>query len=732
MNKQYILFFVFLSMVFGGLSIQHSYAEERYSSFPSYSPVKTIDPPVIDGSLDEDVWQHVPVMSQPFTSYSPLHGETLPFETHFQMAYDEENLYFAFHAIDPEPDKIKSSFSQRDKMFADDWIGFSFDALGTKQVAYEFLVNPHGIQADIYDSISNGEDVAPDWVWDSAGKITDDGYIVEIRLPFKSIQFASGEHVEMGIILFRKISRIGISGSWPNLNPGESGLNRHAPVILENIGKPSNFEVLPSITFSSNRERKNPDSWHSKDTSEDVGVGISYGITSSISADITVNPDFSQIESDAFQVDVNRRYPIFYTEKRPFFMEDKTLFNLAGTGWNMNTAVHTRKIVDPTWSAKVTGTEGKTSFGILAAEDAWKDPGRSLSHMGDNTRYVIARGKRSLNNSNYIGGIYAGHDFTSGYNHVAGIDGAYRFNSRNYLTFNTLQSISKETAHIDETDGNAAAINYQYSSRNITASAGFEQFSNDFRMDTAFYNRTGIRQINSYVAPQFYPEWAPWLKRVTPSVSGSFLHDLTSGMDDTTVNASLGFSFTRQGNIHISHEYLKEAWANKYFSQSRQRISGYVQARKWLSISGYFNTGTRIYYDPVSPFLGEGNDFGSSVRLQPGSKLLLSFEYDHSDLDNNADNSKVYSMEIYNTRTVYQFNKYFFIREIVQYNSFRKRFLHDFVASFTYIPGTVIHFGYGGISEKNEWVNNKWERGAGEMYEMKRSLFFKASYLYRY
>ncbi|MFC1552169.1 carbohydrate binding family 9 domain-containing protein, partial [Candidatus Latescibacterota bacterium] len=268
MNKHFLFIFIFITIALEGSFLQPICAEETYSSFPSYRPVKTIDPPVIDGSLDEDVWRSAKVMIQPFISYSPLPGETLPFETHFQMTYDEENLYFAFHAFDPEPDKIKSSYTQRDKMFADDWIGFSFDALGTKQVAYELLVNPHGIQADIYDSISNGEDVAPDWVWDSAARITDDGYIVEIRLPFKSIQFASGEHVEMGIILFRKISRIGISGSWPSLNPGESGLNRHAPVILENIRKPSNLEVLPSVTLSNNRDRENPDSWSDPDTSE--------------------------------------------------------------------------------------------------------------------------------------------------------------------------------------------------------------------------------------------------------------------------------------------------------------------------------------------------------------------------------------------------------------------------------------------------------------------------------
>ncbi|MFC1490736.1 sugar-binding protein [Candidatus Latescibacterota bacterium] len=727
--KNKIILFTIINIMLWTMNI---HAEATYSSFPSYRPERTNTPPVIDGALDDDVWSSATVMNQPFSSYSPLFGETLPFETHFQMAYDDENLYFAFHAIDPEPDKIKSSYTPRDQMFSDDWVGFSFDALGTKQVAYELMVNPHGIQADIYDSISNGEDVSPDWVWDSAARITDDGYIVEIRLPFKSIQFASGEHVEMGIILFRKISRIGISGSWPNLNPGESGLNRHAPVILENISKISNIEILPSITFSSNTERQNPESWSSPKTEEDIGVGLSYGITSSTSAELTINPDFSQIESDAFQVDVNRRYPIFYTEKRPFFMEDKTLFNVAGTGGNMNTAVHTRKIVDPAWSAKLTGTEGKTSFGIIAAEDTWNDPNRLFSHLGDNTRYFIARGKYALNKSNYIGGVYSGHDFTGGYNHVAGIDAVYRFNAQNHLTFNTLQSIANETLGDGDTEGNAVMLNYQYSTRRITVSTGFEQYSRDFRMDTAFYNRTGIRQMYGYIAPQFYPDWIPWMKKITPSVSSTSLHDLTTNMDDTSFDAELGFSFTRQGRISISHNYLKEAWADKYFSQSRQRISGSVQARNWLSVSGYFNTGTSIYYDPVSPFIGEGNSYGSSVRLQPGTKFSVSLEYDHSDLDRSSTNSNVYNMDIFNARTVYQFNKYFFIREIVRYNSYRKRLLHDFVASFTYIPGTVIHFGYGGISEKNKWVDNKWEQGIGEMYEMKRSLFFKASYLYRY
>ncbi|MFB0519470.1 MAG: DUF5916 domain-containing protein, partial [Acidobacteriota bacterium] len=382
-------------------------------------------PPRIDDRLDDEVWQSPPLVKE-FISYFPLYGEVLPQKTVIWLAYDSKNLYFAFKCYDTEPEKIKTSITKRDNMFSDDWVGLSLDSLGNKQSSYDLFVNHNGIQGDILNSAIGGEDVSPDFVWYSAGKLTDDRYQAEISIPLRSIRFKSGQEVNMGILFWRRISRLGVSGSWPNIKPGYGLFNIQASLVYRDLKSPLNLELLPSFTYGRNETRENPDSWGEPETFNDIGMGIKYGITSSVTADLTLNPDFSQVESDAFQAEVNRRYPIFYAEKRPFFMEGVDIldFALIPHG-NMYTAVHTRGIVDPGWGAKLTGTLGKTAFGILAAGDQW--PGLALDDEvnpfeGKTAHFTIARGKYSLGGENYIGCLYSGREFAGGYNRVVGGD----------------------------------------------------------------------------------------------------------------------------------------------------------------------------------------------------------------------------------------------------------------------------------------------------------------------
>jgi hypothetical protein len=158
-------------------------------------------------------------------------------------------------------------------------------------------------------------------LWDSAGKITDDGYTVEIRLPLQTIRFSGGDQVRMGIVFFRKISRTGVSYSWPEMLPNSWVFDNPGHLIFDNLKQPRLIELLPSITYGISQTRKAAGAWSPANNKADVGLSAKYGITSNITLDATINPDFSQVESDAFQVEVNQRFPIFYSEKRPFFME---------------------------------------------------------------------------------------------------------------------------------------------------------------------------------------------------------------------------------------------------------------------------------------------------------------------------------------------------------------------------------------------------------------------------
>ena len=185
-------------------------------------------------SLDDDAWSAAPLKTGEWKSYNPLHGDTVPQQTTVWVGYDKDALYFAFRCDDPEPGRIKTSITRRDNIWSDDWVGLSLDALGTGQTSYHLLVNPSGIQLDMINTLAGNEDTSPDWIWDSAGRVDDKGYTVEIRLPLQTIRFGGGADVQMGILFWRRISRTGVSVSWPALEPGSWVFQKHSRLgVLE-------------------------------------------------------------------------------------------------------------------------------------------------------------------------------------------------------------------------------------------------------------------------------------------------------------------------------------------------------------------------------------------------------------------------------------------------------------------------------------------------------------------
>lgn len=202
-------------------------------------PPKISVKPKIDGILDEEIWQILP-LKRDFISYKPRFGDTLPFETLIWMAYDNQNLYFAFVCCDPEPQKIKADFTRRDKMTdgddADDWVGISLDSQGTGKTAFDFYVNPINTKGDDFYSIDKGEDFKQDFAWESGAKKTGKGYQVEICIPLKSIRFKSGKQVKMGILFWRRTARLGMHACWPLSRNMKEISNYYRTVIYKDLG----------------------------------------------------------------------------------------------------------------------------------------------------------------------------------------------------------------------------------------------------------------------------------------------------------------------------------------------------------------------------------------------------------------------------------------------------------------------------------------------------------------
>ncbi len=690
----------------------------------------------IDGNLNEKVWSNKPI-SEEFFTYYPAYGKKLEQETRVWLAYNSDYLYFAFKCLDNEPGKIKTSICRRDEIFSDDWVAAAVDAMGNKQASYEFFVNPNGIQGDLLNSAVSGTNTAPDFVWESAAKITDEGYQVEIAIPLKNIRFKSGKEVKMGILFLRKIARFGSAGAWPAPQPGQTDYNFMAAVIYRDIRHQFKFEALPNFTYYRDVERKNPGEWGERKISTNIGAGIKYGITSSITAEATINPDFSQVESDAFQVEVNQRYPVFYSEKRPFFMEGMDIFDFGIiTGGMMISPVHTRRIVDPRWAGKLSGTAGRMSFALLAANDS--APGHSWANgvnpnEGKDALWAIARGKFNLGSDNSLGFLYSGRYFAGGKNNVIGMDFQYRFFKNARLTLSYLHSQTNEPGEGPVKKGNGLNAMLQYSTLRIDVRAAYERYDNDFVMYSAFRNRTNLSQGIFYIGPNLYikGKGMKWLKRIQPYFQYSKLHDLGTAVDDTSRGLGADMYFSRQGFIGITYNNGKEAWQGRLFSREYLSAFGRVLLFNWFLITCSYRYGDQIYYHPEEPFLGTGHQVITRFVFQPNARLNLDAEWIYNDLYRKADRQKFYTINILNLLTTYQFNKYFFIRAAVRYNDYQKRLLTDFLASFTLIPGTVMHLGYGSLYESKDWRDNQWVPGQGGLLNIKNGLFFKVSYLWQ-
>ena len=694
-------------------------------------------PPLIDGILDDDAWSGTPLPAGTWLSYNPLHGDRIPQQTTVWVAYDADALYFAFRCDDPEPAGIKTSITRRDNIWPDDWVGLSLDALGTGQVAYHLMVNPSGIQLDMVNTIAGYEDTSPDWIWESAGRVNDRGYAVEIRLPLQSIRFNSGDDVRMGILFWRRVSRTGTSVAWPALEPGKWVFEKHARIAFAGLSARPTREVIPSATYSRAADRETPSAW-AVDHTGDLGLSAKWGLTDTVTLDATVNPDFSQVESDAFQVEVNQRFPVYYSEKRPFFMEGAGIFNLAGNAQgdaSMLYAVNTRNIVDPILGAKLTGAIGRVTFASLTAVDQapgrTDDPGDPLA--GQEKLFQVARAQLSLKPGSYAGAIGTFTDLAGRRNVVAGGDISLKVRGSHRLTAFLLGS------RTERPDGGADAgvalqANYAYNSRRVSVSGQVEHYDRAFEMDTAFLNRTGVTDAWVYGDLNFYPDKDrhPWIRRVAPFAFVQAGRDREQDGDEYVAVSGVRLSFTRQGFFRADVLQAREPFRGREFDRLRWRMSGNAQLFRWLRPYGRVNWGDAVYYDEVDPFLGTSVDFGAGALFQPNGRFSEDVEFTRTVFDRPDTGARVYTVNIVNTRTTFQFTKAFALRGIVQYESQRHRVLTDLLGSYEPRPGTVVYAGYGSLYERRRYREPGWIEGEGDYLTTRRGLFLKASYLHRF
>jgi hypothetical protein len=422
-------------------------------------------PPVIDGKLDDEVWKQA-VVFKDFLQTNPGDNIAPSKATEAMIGYDARTFYMAFHCYD-EPDKVRATVAKRDEVFGEDNIRVYLDTFNDQRRAYVLGWNPLGVQADGIMTEGSGTDFSVDIVMESKGILTSDGWTLEVAIPFKSLRYEAGKGKLWGIHIWRNIDRFNDEiDSWmPNSREISSLLSQEGHLTgLEDISTERTLEIIPSVTLSEAGKRVSalsvaqlaanpalldPGRMLNQPIKAEIGVTAKYSLTPTVILDLAINPDFAQVEADQTVVTANQRFPIFFDEKRPFFLEGIDIFRTPIR------AVHTRAIVDPDLAVKLSGKRGKNTFGLLLASD--NAPGNfsederndanslpAIQRFLDKNAYIgILRLKRDIGTGSNIGLLLTSYNFIEKHNQLGGIDGRFKISKQKTFSFQVLGSFSR-------------------------------------------------------------------------------------------------------------------------------------------------------------------------------------------------------------------------------------------------------------------------------------------------
>ena len=673
----------------------------------------------IDGRLDDAGWRRAARIDD-FVEIDP--GDNVPpaARTEAWFTWDSDAFYVALRCHDPDPASIRASITDRDEIFADDWAGVIIDTFDDEQNAYEFLVNPCGVQGDLHRT-RNREDVSFDAVWSSAARRTDTGWEAELAIPFRSIRFPDVPRQRWGVHVFRvrpRASRETIS--WRPVSRDDPCLLCQAGHVegMAHIRRGHGIELLP-YALGSQRAGLEPGAlrWRRDPVLGDAGLGVKYGITPNVTLDATFNPDFSQIESDASQIDANTTFALFFPERRPFFLEGADIFE------TRIAAVYTRSINDPLVAAKVTGKSGRTAFGALVAVDEhtpWVLPFEERSEITTGGRSVstIVRVRRDVLSESHVGLLVTDRRLTSGRGRgtVAGLDARIRLGEAWAADAEVLVSVTREpddaalSAAFDTTrfgnrgehtpafdgerfTGTAMRASVERNGRHLTTSAWYEDFAPTFRADNGFVTSNDFRMGGLWAGWMFYGHDGAWLERVRPQVMagrkfnhrGVFKDEwLAPGFwvrlrGQTNVNGSFLVSSERFSGVRVRGIRRWEFQASTQFSHA---LSGGLSAR----------LGRSLVRDRSAPRLGRERNVSVWAQTRPSTRLRIEASVTAFRLDE-IDGSRIADQKVWRLRGTWQFTRRLFLRTIVDYADASRTWRIDPLLSYKLNPFTVFFLG---------------------------------------
>jgi hypothetical protein len=675
----------------------------------------------VDGALSDEGWKDAAIIPLAY-EYFPGDNIPAPVRTEFLVTFGEEHLYLAFRAFDPQPGHIRAHLADRDAITTfqqDDHVGFILDPFNDERRGFQFRVNPLGVQADaVFSELEGIEDFSWDAIWRSAGRVTAEGYEVEIAIPFNQLRFPRTEAAQTwGFDVFRswpRSVRHRIAAKWTDRNVACILCQADKLTGLSGMTPGRNLEFDPTVTGrrTDRRDAFPGGPLKNGEAQGEVGLTARWGITPNLILNATVNPDFSQVEADVAQLDVNTRFALFFPEKRPFFLEGIDFFATP-----VNT-VFTRTIVDPRGGLKLTGKSGANAYGVFVARDEVNNivlpsnQGSDFVSLPQDVTSTVARYRRDVGSTSTVGAIYAGREGGRYHNRLAGADAFLRPGASDTVRVQVLGTQTANPAGVTDLaghggepfDGYGVFADYFHQSRDWFWLAGYQDLSPGFRADSGFVPRVDVRQADANLGRTFFGPPGGWFSQIQLGAQGQRVEDHQGVLTDQDAYAFVNYQGPLQSVANLQLHRVKERFGETLFAYTRfdgvfeLRPSGDVRLNLVTRLGG------AVDYANAQP--------GDVVLLSPrleyrlGRRLEVHVEHTLERLTVSA--GRLYTANLTQGRLVYHFGTRAFARAILQYTDVdrdpalfveavparTKRLFSQLLFSYKVNPQTVLLVGY--------------------------------------
>jgi len=694
-----------------------------------------------------------------FMQRVPSDGAPASQETHVYLGYDERNLYAVFVAFDSEPENVRANLAPRENVANDDRVGILIDTFNDQRTGYGFRSTPLGVQWDgRWSEITKGSDYdsAFEAVWYTDAELTDAGYVVRMTIPFRTLRFPEAGEQIWRIQFERLIPRLSEESYWPAYTQRVDGrLNQAATLVgVSNVSPGRNIQLIP-FAFVRGFDVLDPDlpngPGFNEDTEDDLGLDAKLVFRDSLVLDLTLNPDFSQVESDQPQVTVNQRFEVNFPERRPFFLENADYFRTE------TPLVFTRRIVDPEAGLRFTGRQGPWGIGAMSMND--EAPGANLEPNdplhGESADIDIVRIFRDFSEQSRAGMLYTERQFGDSYNRVSAVDSRIRL-SPNWSTEMLFVNTDTMTSDGELFTGRQTNVRFDRNGRHALVHAHWTDQSEGFHTDLGFLSRNvqpDAEGLHSRVQYQFWPEDS-WINRWGPRVFMQHLDDKSGTRIYTELSPSMEIDWSGESSLSVGYNKLRERLRpkdfagltnNRDYSQHQWRVQLRTDSLSKFGFSADVRWGTAINLVPpvgLEPELADSLTTGLELLWRPMDRLRIDNTILFAELEDRNGGGKIFDNRIVRSRWNYQFTKELSLRFIAQHEETNPTALTrlqpeenlNFDVLFRYVlnPWSALYIGYNTNSSNFQLIET--EEGSqlmltDDLERDGRQLFVKFSYL---